>query len=427
MKSDNITKDPLSFVWHHKFYDPDNLYTSCGKKIEVISGGYKSMHGPEFSDVEISIEGTTYKGSVAVHANSSDWYFDKRNQDPSYDNVILSLSGNCDRIIRMLDDSILFSASLKYPERISENIKAITGSSSVSPCIRFVRRYMEDIETKNGFSRLLVERLERKYDDVMKIYSSVGESWQDTFHILFSRTMGLGSNKDIYMSLARNIPYSILCRERGDIKRIEAMIFGTAGLLDDKLYDEYKAELGAIYSEMAEKHDLQILEYCKWTEKGVRPYNFAPKRLAQISKVIETGNATFDNIIIANNIREVKKMFDMELSHYWKRSFDFGKRAPMAVKGIGDMTLDIIIINLVAPILFAYGRQTGNVELEERALEYLYDTTAEMNRYTKPWEKESNIVENAFFSQALIQLSTEYCDPRKCTECFIGIKAIKPI
>lgn len=417
----------LVFVWQHKLYDAHHLYTSCGKSIEVISTGYRGSDGPEFTDAELSIDGKIYKGSVSFHVNASDWYYQKRNQDPKYDNVILNISDNCDRIIRKLNDFVLMSATLFFPERIMNNMRIIAGSGSMIPCVRFVRNTMEEIELRNGLTRLLIERLERKYNDILKIYNSVSGSWHETFHIFLFRTMGLGSNKNIYTSLARNIPYSVLCRERGDIKKIEAMIFGVAGLLDEKVYDEYKSELRSVFYKLAEKHDLKILEYCQWTEKGVRPYNFAPKRLAQISRLIESGNTAFDNIIASEKLDDIRKLFDMELSHYWKRSFSFGKRSPMTRKGIGDMTVDILIINLVAPIIFAYGRETGNSELEERAIEFLYETAGEVNRYTKPWTQQGMKIDNAFFSQAVIQLSTEYCAYRRCTECFIGIKAIKTI
>jgi Protein of unknown function (DUF2851). len=314
-----------------------------------------------------------------------------------------------------------------FPEKLLRTLKAIMAGSENCACGKFVKRYMEDVEIKNGCTRLAIERMERKYNDIMKIHSHTDMCWPETFHIMMFRTMGLGSNKEVYMSLARNIPYSVLCRERGDVKKLESMILGVAGLLDNRVYDDYKTQLCRVFEEMRAKYDLKVLEYCEWTDKGVRPYNFAPKRLAQLSKLIDSGNFTLETILECKNVREVKKLFDMELSDYWKRSFDFGKRSPSTRQAVGDMTIDIMIINLVSPMMFAYGRETGNEELQERAIDLLYEVKGENNRYTRGWKNHGVPVESGFYSQAFIQLSTEYCINRLCTECFIGIKALKTI
>lgn len=421
-------KDILVFAWQHMLFHSGGLRTSAGDRVQVVRPGIRDAEGfPEFRDAEITIGDRTLVGSVSVHESSSDWALDKRNRSSSYDGVILNVVNNDDLIIRRIDDTVVPSVELSYPEKLFRALKMLRDGAEGPGCPRFVRRNMEEIELKNGCTRLLVERLERKYNDIMAVHEYSENCWPETFHIMMFRSMGLGSNKEVYMSLAKHIPYSVLCKEKGDIKAIEAMILGVGGLLDNRVYDEYKTELCHIFDVMSEKHGLKVLEYCEWTDRGVRPYNFAPKRLAQIAKLIDSGNFTFENVISCRSVKEAKKLFDIELSAYWKRSFDFGKRSPATRKGVGDMTIDIMMINLVAPIMFAYGRETGDEELQERAVDVLYEVGAEINRYTKGWIREGVKIDNAFYSQAFIQLSTEYCLPRRCIDCFIGVRALKSI
>lgn len=58
--------------------------------------------------------------------------------------------------------------------------------------------------------------------------------------------------------------------------------------------------------------------------------------------------------------------------------------------------------------------------LQERAVELLEGIAPEHNTYTMPWIKLGIIPDNAFFSQALIQLSREYCEKKRCACCNIG-------
>ncbi len=84
-------------------------------------------------------------------------------------------------------------------------------------------------------------------------------------------------------------------------------------------------------------------------------------------------------------------------------------------------------INLVAPLMFAYGRETGNEELCERALDLLAAIPAEKNRKLDGWYEGGCIAENGFESQALLELTVEYCSRRACADCRIGRTEIKKV
>ena len=44
----------------------------------------------------------------------------------------------------------------------------------------------------------------------------------------------------------------------------------------------------------------------------------------------------------------------------------------------------------------------------------------EKNRIIRKWDEAGIKADSAFYSQALVQLKNEYCNPGRCLECGIG-------
>lgn len=84
---------------------------------------------------------------------------------------------------------------------------------------------------------------------------------------------------------------------------------------------------------------------------------------------------------------------------------------------MGQFKSDLMGINFVAQIAFAYGSYTQSSRLIDNATALLEDIPAEDNRYIKAWNSVDAIARNAYESQALLQLSTEYCIKGRCEEC----------
>ena len=88
-------------------------------------------------------------------------------------------------------------------------------------------------------------------------------------------------------------------------------------------------------------------------------------------------------------------------------------------------SLNLLIINTVVPILFAYGRHRGEEKYCDRAFDFLEELKAENNHIVRMWKECGLPVENAGDSQALIQLKKEYCDRKECLRCRIGYEYLK--
>ena len=84
-----------------------------------------------------------------------------------------------------------------------------------------------------------------------------------------------------------------------------------------------------------------------------------------------------------------------------------------------------LIINAVAPAVFAYGVQNNDQKKKEWAIEILETVPAEINNITKSWAALGIEARDASESQALIELRKNYCDKSNCLRCTICRKIMK--
>ena len=126
-----------------------------------------------------------------------------------------------------------------------------------------------------------------------------------------------------------------------------------------------------------------------------------------------------------NSLPELRQLFTIEVSPYWQEHYSFGKQSKPSSKALSQGFIDKLIINLVAPMLFFYGKYIGEERYIERALSFLQQTKFERNQITKAFEKLGVPSKDAFASQALIALKTNYCDQKKCLQCRIGYQLLK--
>jgi len=76
-------------------------------------------------------------------------------------------------------------------------------------------------------------------------------------------------------------------------------------------------------------------------------------------------------------------------------------------------------------MLFAYGRQKGLPEYDERAIRFLETLPPENNAIVLDFCRAGLSVRHAGDTQALIQLKREYCEKKNCLHCRIGFRLLK--
>ena len=268
---------------------------------------------------------------------------------------------------------------------------------------------------------LLFSRLERKMRMVDALREEASENWNQTFYLLYFR------NQEAYLSLARRVPYKVVLRERLAPRAVEAMFFGASGLLTLYPHDAYTLDLARDFEYLAAKYDIEPLEAGVWELDEVRPANHPVLRLAQAAEFFIQDEFVMERAMSCRTEEDIRRLFCIEASAYWRTHHIPGIASDEHPKRLGAFKANIIGINLVSVLQFAYGSVTGRETLRDSALTLLERLPAEDNRYMRNWRNTGVSIRNAFESQALLQLATEYCPAKRCTECPVGRRILQSI
>jgi hypothetical protein len=412
----------LQYVWKNGLFDHKNMRTETGEIIEILKiGTYNYDAGPDFINAQIKIGETLWVGNVEIHIRSSDWYRHKHNYDMAYNNVILHVVDVFDKPALDTRGEELISYKLQYSDSLYNEYEYLLRNKQVSSCFSSIDKN-DAFKIDFWLQRLLVERLQRKATDVLRLYELNNNSWEETIYQLIARYFGLNVNAEPFEQLARSLPLKVLAREADSPLHIEALLFGQAGLLNGPNPDTYQYTLMKEYDYLRKKHILEPINASMWKFMRTRPYNFPTVRIAQFANLIYKAKSLFSYIIEAENVVQIKTLFDTSASVYWDSHFCFNKKTKKKSNVMGQSTLDVVIINAVIPTIFAYGRYNNSDEIMDRAIDFLEHIKLERNYITNMWLQVGLKAKSAADSQALIQLKKEYCDKKKCLHCELGNK-----
>jgi len=412
----------IAYLWKNKLLFPAKLQTTEGEQLEVIQPGQKNHDaGPDFFAARIRIGTTLWAGNVEIHVKSSQWNQHGHQYNSAYDNTILHVVYEHDLEIKNTRNEPIpvLEIAGKFDAKLLLNYQALQASRAWVPCERQVSQ-VDSLILGNWLNRLLVERIERKSDDVLHFLKYFGNDWEQTFYYLLARNFGFKVNASPFGMLAQRTPHNLLVRNRNNLSAIEAILFGQAGLLDSDLHDVYPRSLRAEYLHQKNKYQLQPLEKKLWKFARIRPVNFPSIRIAQFAMLVYELGPLFRNIVETKNPQDIHQQFRVKTSPYWENHFVFDKISAKIPKKIGQEAVNNIITNTVAPVLFIYGKQSMRPELVDKALAILQETPAENNTIIRKWNGIGVKAQHAADSQALLELKKYYCLPKKCLQCPIG-------
>ena len=422
-----IREDLLYYLWKTKSFDLTQLYTTDGERIEILDFGHQNHDaGPDFSQGKIKIGDTTWAGNVEMHVYSSDWERHSHDLDKAYDNVILHVVYEHDREIRTTTEQLIPCLELKdrIPKQIKSNYARLISNDLWIPCQNQLGDVGEHVITF-WLQRLVAERLEEKTTYCKLILESTNTNWEETMYIMLMRYMGSRVNIEPFEALAKNLPLPIISKNRGDLSKIEALLYGQAGMLKANWTDPYYVSLQQEYQFLAKKYNLTHINLVSWKFARMRPAGFPTIRLAQVAQVLNNTQQLFSKILELKDLKDIRSLFQATPSEYWEDHYRFGQESSFKEKAVGQSLIDLIIINVVSPMLFLYGRSTGNYNYCDRAIRHLEGIKAEKNKITTGYRSAGIKAQNAAESQALIQLKTKYCNKKNCLSCSIGNTIVK--
>jgi hypothetical protein len=419
----------LHYLWKYSLYDPDKLFDNEMNKITVLNPGeYNRDSGPDFFNARISVAGTVWAGNVEIHTRSSHFDNHGHQNDPAYNNVILHIVAENDKRVFNSKGEEILTAEIVFDSFFYEKYSTLVNNPYIIACQDDIKK-LDDILVRHWLISLVIERFQTKSESILKIFSETENDWEETFYRLLTRYFGFRVNTGPFEMLARALPFRIIRKHTDNRFQIEALLFGTAGMLEERLFkeaisDEYYRNLLKEYLILSAKYSLQPLHGLIWKFSRLRPSNFPTVRLSQLAAMLSVAGGLFSKVLEATDIKQIKELFEVTASGYWDDHFVFGKKSRNFSKCTGSQATDIFLINAVIPIIFVYGQSRDCQDISERALSFMEGINAEENTIISEWKSAGIIAESAFYSQALIQLRNEYCKKRKCLDCRIGIKII---
>jgi hypothetical protein len=415
----------LHYIWKYRLYNKP-LKTIENEHIKVISPGIHNHNaGPDFSDVRLRIGEALWAGNVEIHVNSSDWYRHGHQHDPAYDNVVLHVvfhhdDTSSDRRIPVLQLKEFFDSSLYV------NYQQFINSKRWVPCINQIKEVPAH-EISLWLERMLIERLEHKAELIHGFLRLGNNDWAEAFYHTLARSFGFSVNALPFEMMARSLPYRVIARHLDQPMQVEALVFGQAGLLSHDLKDPWPQALFTEYSFLRQKYHLVPIATHLWRFLRLRPVNFPTIRLAQFSALLCAGDGLVARVLESTTTDDLTEyFFGVSASAYWDNHYVFDRLTPGLKKQLGKDAISLLMINAMLPFLFVYGRSIDNDHLCNRALDFFSRLQGEKNAQIRKWKDAGIDVSNAFNTQALIWMKSDYCDKKRCLDCRIGNYLLKP-
>ncbi|MFV0391515.1 MAG: DUF2851 family protein [Paludibacteraceae bacterium] len=412
----------LHFVWQFKLFSMRELKTTDGHGVDVIDVGRPNIDsGPDFFNAKLKIDGTIWAGNIEIHNQSSDWKKHKHHEDKAYDNVILHVVNKADKEIRRTNGALIPQMELTVPEYIVRNYDELFSVKKWIQCEEKINTF-PPVLMSGWKNALLVERLERKSIEIKNRLEQSNNHWEEAFYISLARSFGFGTNSLPFELLAKSLPLNILGKHKDNLFQLEALLYGQAGLLESVGENDHPADLQREYRFLQTKYKLNPLDGSLWKLLRLRPDNFPHIRIAQFASLINRSSKLFSKIIECEDVKDLRKLFECEVSDYWRNHYVFGKESAHSKKRLGKHSIDILIINTIIPFLFTYKKEKGENAAE--VLRLPEKIPAEKNAVVQKWQQLGVSSENAFDSQALIQLKKNYCDLKRCLSCRVGHRVL---
>ena len=421
-----MKEDFLHYLWKFKKFDISSLKTSNGEDITIVNvGQYLQLAGPDFFNAQITIGNQKWAGNVEIHIKSSDWYIHHHERDEAYDSVILHVVWEHDTEVFRKNNTEIPVLELKnyVSKETLEKYQSLLTPKSWIYCEKQLEA-INEFTVNNWKERLFFERLERKSINIQELLVQTNQDWEAVLFCLLAKNFGLNTNGELFLKIAQSIPFSVFRKESFELENIEALLFGKAGLLNIEKEDTYYKNLHTRFNYLQHKFQLEqsVFEPVQFFKH--RPDNFPTIRLSQLANVYHSQHNLFSKVINANSIESIYDFFRVSVSNYWQNHYQFDKESPKKNKMLSKSFIDLIIINTIIPIQFAYAKSQGK-DISEDLIRLMQNVAPESNTIIQKFSSFGVKSKNAFDTQSLLQLKNEYCNKSKCLDCAIGIELLK--
>ncbi len=414
----------LHFIWKYKKFRTNGLLTSNGETLQIIDlGTYNAHSGPDFLNASIIIGAQWWAGNVELHKKSSDWYAHHHNGDRNYNNVILHVVWEEDRIVYRDTGEQIPALVLKnfVEEDFLDNYRKLLYKSDS----KFINceSYAADFDLLvllPWLEHLFRERLETKTSEAAMLLDETQGNWERLLFILLLANFGQRLNRSNFLSLARSLDFNIVRELKGHSLQLESLLFGLSGLLQkERVEDQYYKKLKKEFAYICKKYQLLDPVFSSPEFMRVRPSNFPTLRLSQFSVLYTTHVNLFSKIISLRSKDAFYELLSISASAYWQSHYNFGTITYNKEKNLSRAFIDKLIINTVLPVKNLYAKEQGK-DIYPELRKLVSQLLKEDNRIVNQYRSLGFPVHHALDSQAFLQLYRSYCEKNRCLDCALG-------
>ncbi|GIJ93408.1 DUF2851 family protein [Capnocytophaga stomatis] len=416
-----MKEDFLQYLWKYGKI-PQNSVLTSGENLFIQSiGEHNLLSGPDFFNAQLKIGEQLWAGNVEIHLKSSHWYAHRHEQDKAYNNVILHVVWEHDVEVFNSNQQIIPTLELKNQidtEIVNNYKKLLLSKNDFISCEKFYPKAEKMISSSwNDF--LFTERLKQKSDYVENLLKQTQSDWEKVLFLMLLKNFGGAVNGEIFLEMGKTIDFSIIRKERNVPLHLEALFFGQSNLLSDTYEEFYFKSLSKEYEYLKSKYNLKPSVTNVYFSK-LRPQGFPTIRLSQLAQLYEKTESLFSKIIEIQEVNELKKIFCVGTSEFWDTHYTFGKTSPKTKKKISNSLIELIWINTIIPIKHLYFKSL-NKDITSSLMLSLQNIAPEKNTITEKFENLGKHSESAFDTQVILQQYKNYCQPKRCLDCSIGV------
>jgi len=417
-----MNEDFLHFIWRSRLFSQIDLTTTNGQIVQILkTGEYNTDSGPDFSLGTIRIGSQVWIGNVEIHIKSSDWYLHRHHEDEVYDSVILHVCWEIDKDVFRRDDTVIPQIELK--SRVDEwrvqRFYDLQHNLDHIPCSSLIPR-LEPHAWKNAIDRMYVERLEERSEKILMRLKQLNGDWNQVYWEQLCSAFGMKTNKEGFLRLAELLKVNVILHVRNDQHKVEALLFGVAGLLSKDLKGSYAEGLRKEFKFQLKKNGLAELNPMIWKFMRMRPNNFPTIRLAQLAGFICKYGIVFKPDSSGKYALFEEKVLRIPMNEFWDNHYTLTKASNKRRKQPGPQLRRSLVANFLVPMYFTFAKYVDNTSMQDQVLDRFSKFPPEINRVTRRFTKLGLEIENLWDSQSVLHLHNNYCTLKRCTNCIIG-------
>jgi hypothetical protein len=364
----------------------------------------------------------TWAGNVEIELQSTNWQKHGHSSDASHQNtlVLVCIEHNAKTPITIPVIELKGRIDHKYEATYSSMMQ----TEAFIPCQKFISN-VDGFTVQSWLLRLLIERLEQKVQPVLASLQQNKNNWEETFYHTLAGNFGFNTNAVPFQLLSKSLPLVVLAKHKNSLLQLEALLLGQAGLLPTiENPDAYTDKLVQEYGFLARKYSLEPINPALWKFSKTRPANFPTMRIAQFAALVHTSSHLFSKILENRRPKQLQALLQIKASAYWDTHYRLGIETKNAANMLGDDAINNLLINTVAPFLFAYGHTQNDEDYKQKAIALLDLLPKENNRIIRSYQTLKIDPANAAETQGLLQMYKHWCMPKKCLQCSIGHKIL---